>query len=355
MHLRYFPYTLDFTFDAGTSRGILRQKTSWFLHLSDPESNKEGWGEAGPLPGLSPDADIDFPLVLKGLSGAISDLHMPQTEEDALNLARTLVSSAYPSVLFALETAFLNLLHGAPGVVLGNNRFLNGEQIPINGLIWMGDPSFMLHQFDAKLDQEYDCFKMKIGALDFRRECEVLKYIRRRTKAVLRVDANGAFSPGEALSKLERLNEFDLHSIEQPIAAGQWDAMALICRESPVPVALDEELIGVHHHEERRDLLRTIAPDYIILKPTLIGGITATRDWIHMAQELGIGWWMTSALESNIGLNAICQLTASLAYKGHQGLGTGQLYSNNIGSPLAISAGHIYYKQNIPWEFPVQQ
>jgi L-alanine-DL-glutamate epimerase-like enolase superfamily enzyme len=216
----------------------------------------------------------------------------------------------------------------------------------------MGEKDFMLEQINEKFEQGFDCIKMKIGAIDFKQELELLTYIRERyskDQITLRVDANGAFSPEEALAKLHELAEFDLHSIEQPIAAGNWEAMRKLCEATPLPIALDEELIGV---ENKGELLDAIRPQHIILKPTLLGGILETKEWITLAEERNIGWWMTSALESNIGLNAIAQLADSLGASIPQGLGTGKLYQNNLKSPLEIDQGHIRYNSQIVWEQP---
>ncbi len=351
---RYFPYQLDFTFEAGTSRGILKKKISWFFILTDSRHpDLAGWGEAGPLPGLSPESNSDLPEVFRKIAEHIHGLKLPESEAACLRLAAELCDIQYPSVRFALESALLDLLHGGRREVIPGNFFTGSEHIPINGLIWMGDEDFMKEQFDHKFDDSYSCFKMKIGAIDFEKELSTLAYIRSRTEAILRVDANGAFTRNDVFEKLERLSLFNLHSIEQPVMAGQWDLMADVCRESPIPVALDEELIGLDNEEERREMLRTVRPSYIILKPTLLGGIASTRNWIQLAEEFGIGWWMTSALESNIGLNIICQLTAAEGYTGHQGLGTGQLYHNNIDSPLEVAGGFISYIPGKRWKLPI--
>ena len=237
--------------------------------------------------------------------------------------------------------------------MIANDFFDSQRSIPINGLIWMGEPDFMLRQIDQKLSEGFDCIKMKIGAIDFEREIELLKYIRSQfspDQIVLRVDANGAFSPEDALEKLQRLADLDIHSIEQPIRAGHITAMEKLCRETPLPIALDEELIGV---EDKAALLDAIQPQHIILKPTLIGGTLETQEWIRVAEERGIGWWMTSALESNLGLNAISQLVSTYSPAIPQGLGTGKLYHNNLDSPLEVRAGHIYYNPELAWENPI--
>ncbi|MCA6073289.1 o-succinylbenzoate synthase [Fulvivirga sedimenti] len=351
---KFFPYRLDFTFDAGTSRGILRNKVSWYLVLSDSENPEfSGWGEAGPLPGLSKETQADVAEKLQQITTSISGMKLPESEPECLALAARHCDISVPSVRFALESALLDLFRGGRRDVISSTFYSGNHRIPINGLIWMGDTSFMREQFDHKYHDAYTCFKMKIGAIEFQRELEILKYIRMRTDAILRVDANGAFSDQDVFAKLDALSAFNLHSIEQPVMAGQWSLMEEVCKRSPVPVALDEELIGINDEEERRRILSTIKPSYIILKPTLVGGIASTRNWISLAREYGIGWWMTSALESNIGLNIICQLTESEGYNGHQGLGTGQLYHNNIESPLEVSGGYISYNPGKTWKLPI--
>lgn len=350
---RAVKHTLDFKFDAGTSRGVLRSKDSYYVAIRFQEGEeKEGWGEAGPLPKLSPDDVVDFERVLEGYLGRLSNEEICWSEEGILFFCSGFVGDGHPSIRFALETALLDLYHGGKRMILKNDFYSGKQAIPINGLIWMGEADFMSRQIEEKLAAGFTCIKMKIGAIDFEQEIRLLQTIRERFTAeeiTLRVDANGAFSPREALGKLERLAALDLHSIEQPIKAGQVEEMAELCEKSPLDIALDEELIGICASEKREQLLRTIAPAYIILKPTLVGGIRDTQEWIALAEKLGIGWWMTSALESNVGLNAISQLTSQYTTTLPQGLGTGQLYHNNIASPLEINAGKIIYKQEGSW------
>ena len=232
--------------------------------------------------------------------------------------------------------------------------FTTGQRnIPINGLVWMGDRAFMQAQIDEKLRAGFTTIKLKIGAIDFEQECALLAGIRERFSAdqiTLRVDANGAFRPDDAMAKLARLAQYDLHSIEQPIAAGQPDLMAELCRHTPVPIALDEELIGQMEYVQKYRLLKKIHPQYIILKPTLLGGLRHCDEWIELAARLNIGWWMTSALESNIGLNAVAQYMARLKNSLPHGLGTGQLYHNNIKSPLQITNGQLHYDSRQGWD-----
>jgi L-alanine-DL-glutamate epimerase-like enolase superfamily enzyme len=265
---------------------------------------------------------------------------------------KALVPFSLPSIRFGLETALLDFLNGGRKRILANTFFDQGAPIPINGLIWMGTKEFMLQQINQKLGEGFSCLKMKIGAIDFAQELELLRYIREQEAAknlVLRVDANGAFSPLEALGKLEQLQDFGIHSIEQPIGVAQWEAMRELAQKSPIPIALDEELIGKSNKEEVLDFIK---PQFIILKPSLLGGILETREWIRLAEARRIGWWMTSALESAIGLNAISQLTSTYLPSLPQGLGTGKLYDNNLESPLVVQSGEIRYEQSGDWETP---
>jgi len=349
----YTRHRLRFKFDAGTSRGVLKTKDTYYVRVSSEEfPGMMGYGEAGPLPKLSIDDTPDFENHLAQLCQGISAEAIPRTEAEILDWVGKWVPKELPSVRFALETALLDLIHGGKKKILTNGFYDSQEAITINGLIWMGDSDFMLEQIGQKLSQGYTCIKMKIGSIDFEQEYALLSNIRKRYQSdqiTLRVDANGAFSSAEALKKLQRLAELGIHSIEQPIRQGQWSAMRVLARSSPIPIALDEELIGVSTIEGKVRLLDDIEPQYIILKPTLVGGIQATREWISLAEERGIGWWMTSALESNIGLNAITQLTSTYHPTLPQGLGTGQLYHNNIDSPLFIEEGRIFYDKSRGW------
>jgi o-succinylbenzoate synthase len=271
----------------------------------------------------------------------------------------SLTSAAQPALRFALETAVLDLAQGGRHQ-LYTNAFSQGQaSIPINGLVWMGDAAFMREQIRQKLAAGYSCLKVKIGSLDFATELALLAEIRAEAgpeQLVLRVDANGAFSPAEALGKLEQLARFGVHSIEQPLAAGQWAALAEVCRHSPIPVALDEELIGLTDPAQQAALLAAVQPAYLVLKPTLLGGHAATRRWIGLAETHGLGWWITSALESNIGLNAVAQLTGEYDVAGFaQGLGTGQLYHNNVAAPLRIAQGALHYDPAGTWGAPAPE
>ena len=329
---------LHFKQPAGTSRGVYTTRKIWLVSLSD--GNRTGVGECAPLPDLSCDALPDELYVSK-LNVFCRDLC--ETGEIDVEALRD-----YPSMLFGLETALLNLRNGGK---LFDTAFSRGEVgIPINGLVWMGNYDEMLQRMEEKLEKGFRCVKLKIGAIDFEQELDLIKRIRDRFsfhEVELRLDANGAFKYEEALYKLELLSQYAIHSIEQPIRQGQWAYMAELCRESPLPIALDEELIGVNDPEMKAHMLNIIKPRYIILKPSLHGGMAGCREWIDAARELGVGSWITSALESNIGLNAIAQF-ASIVYGPQitmpQGLGTGQLFTDNIPMPLEIRGDMLFLK-----------
>jgi len=335
-------HTLIFKQPSGTSRGILKTKESFFIILKD-ETNV-GVGECGLLRGLSVD---DRPDYEEKLQWACDNIFLGEAElYEALQ--------QFPSIQFGLETAFKSL-KSSNRYILFHSEFTQGNTaIPINGLVWMGDKKFMSNQISEKLKQGFTCIKMKIGAIDFNTELELLKSIRKEFSASeveLRVDANGAFLPKEALEKLKVLSDLQLHSIEQPIKQGQWQEMARLCEDTPLPIALDEELIGIFTAEEKDKLLVTIKPQYIILKPSLIGGFRGSDMWIQFAEKYNAGWWLTSALESNIGLNAISQYTVTKYSKLPQGLGTGSLYTNNIESPLEVLNGALHYNPSKEWKF----
>ena len=328
---------LHFKQPAGTSRGVYTTRKIWLVELS--EGDKTGIGECAPLPDLSCDAmdDEQYMALLNQFCQKLCETG--EIEYDAMR--------DYPSMLFGLETALLSLknsqLSTLNSKLLFDTAFSRGEVgIPINGLVWMGNYEEMLQRMEDKLAQGFSCVKLKIGAIDFDQELDLIKKIRERFsfhEVELRVDANGGFKYEEALYKLELLSQYNIHSIEQPIRQGQWAYMAELCRESPLPIALDEELIGVNDPEMKRHMLNIIKPRYIILKPSLHGGMMGCREWISIAKDMGIGSWITSALESNIGLNAIAQFASSV-YGDHitmpQGLGTGQLFTDNIEMGLKI-------------------
>ncbi len=343
----FHKHTLDFRFDAGTSRGVLTQHDSYLIRLRDTSQDAVvGYGECAPLPGLSIDYRPDFENQLTQVCQAFNEPDLELFDWNMSIILHQLISPRLPSIFFGFETAMRDYLSGGKRLIVENGFWQGQTRIPINGLVWMGSPAFMQAQIDDKLAAGYTTLKLKIGALNFEQECALLAGIRARytpDQITLRVDANGAFHPDEALAKLEQLAQYELHSIEQPIRAGQPDQMAHLCRHSPIPIALDEELIGCMEYVPKLRLLKTIQPQYIILKPTLLGGLTHCDEWIEHAKRLGIGYWLTSALESNIGLNAIAQYAAGLHSALPQGLGTGQLYHNNIDSPLTIEQGELWY------------
>ncbi|GAA4434309.1 o-succinylbenzoate synthase [Ravibacter arvi] len=347
--LSFTPHILRFKFEAGTSRGVLTEKTTYILTVRDEEyPTVYGVGEAGPLKGLSIDDVPDFEDVLTRITAAFNDLRLGISGWEISKILERLVPDRYPSIRFGLEAALLDFGNGGRRIYFENGFSAGDCPIAINGLIWMGDERFMADQIETKLAAGYRTIKMKVGAIDFDRECRLLAAIRKRFSAdevTLRVDANGAFAPDEALHKLGKLHRYELHSIEQPIRQGQHEAMAALVRESPVAIALDEELIGVQGREEKKRLLEEIRPPFLIFKPSLLGGFSASKEWISLAGELGIAWWITSALESNIGLNAIAQFTASFDNPLPQGLGTGQLYHNNFESSLYIEKGTLRHRR----------
>jgi o-succinylbenzoate synthase len=348
----FIKYTLKFKFDAGTSRGVMRERDTWFVKLwDDAEPQKVGIGECAPLPGLSIDnlslLQENIQRIAKSFSNS-KELLLPHFQQIASSL------EFFPALRFAFETAIMNLNLGGKRTIFENDFTTKSAPIAINGLVWMGNKSFMLKQIEEKLLEGFSCLKLKIGALDFETEKDILASIRRTYSASeisIRVDANGAFSATEALGKLNQLSDFHIHSVEQPIKVGQWEEMAKLCALSPIPLALDEELIGVYGTQKNK-LLDYIKPQYIILKPSLLGGFAMCDEWISLAEKQRVDWWITSALESNIGLNAICQYTyekTSHKREMPQGLGTGSLYHNNIKSPLCVQKGHIYYDPNGHW------
>ena len=343
MKAHYKRYVLKFKRPGGTSRGVLREKETWFLILTN--ENKTGLGECGLFRGLSADDQPDFEDQLKHLCERINQNEMVSV--DSLQ--------NFPSIQMGYEMALLSLKSHDPFELFPSSFTRGSDMIPINGLVWMGDHSFMKAQIDEKIAEGFDCIKLKIGALDFDDEYSLLEEIRKHygpEKMMLRVDANGAFTPKGVMDKLKSLADLKIHSIEQPIAAGQADAMRELSINSPISIALDEELIGIIKKEDRSALLDKIMPHYLILKPSLLGGFQSCEEWITMAQERSIGWWVTSALESNIGLSAIAQWTFSLSAKNHQGLGTGGLFTNNFMSPLEVCNGNLYYDPNQNWEMP---
>lgn len=332
---------LEFKRPSGTSRGVMTEKETWFIVLE--ENGKKGIGECGILRGLSADDRDDYEEKLKWVCENI--------ELGEKTLWESLLE--FPSIQFGIEMAFLSLKSKNPYLLFSSDFTDNTQPIEINGLVWMGEPAFMKQQIEEKLADEFSCIKLKIGAIDFQKELELLEFIRSHFSAEeieIRVDANGAFTLDEALDKLNQLNKFQLHSIEQPIKKGNIQAMADLCKMPPLPIALDEELIGIFTFEEKEKLLKEIKPQYIILKPSFIGGFRGTQEWIILADKYNIGWWITSALESNIGLNAIAQWTFLQNSKMPQGLGTGALYTNNFDSPLEVLKGKLWYNTAADWD-----
>ncbi len=334
------PHTLHFKQPAGTARGVYRERKVWYVVLTDENnSDHRGVGECAPLPDLSCDAMSDEDYI-RILSSEVESTIQTGRYSDYLRLKA-------PSMLFGIETALWQYRRGT--IQLSDTPFARGEEgIRINGLIWMGTYDEMKTRIEEKLRAGFACVKLKIGAINFDDEIALLQMIRRQYPSdvvELRVDANGAFQPGDdALRKLDRLSHLDLHSIEQPIRAGQWEAMADLCRRTPLPIALDEELISVNLSARKEELLDTIHPQYIILKPSLHGGIIGSDEWIALAEQRNIGWWATSALESNVGLNAIAHWCAQHRPTVPQGLGTGQLFTDNIPYPLMIKDDRLYFR-----------
>ena len=365
--------TLHFKQPAGTSRGVYTTRHSYYLTLtSDEMPGVEGVGECATLPDLSCDAKPEYEMTLRQVCQMVEQ--MGRIPYDMIR--------AYPSITFGLETAFASFFDAAKKfleivpaegsssssemlkqkgvsvpagmenlVDLFDSPFGKGEEgITINGLVWMGTYEEMLARLEEKLQAGFHCVKLKIGAIDFFKELDLIKRIREvynKEQVELRVDANGGFSPEDAMSRLEALAQYDIHSIEQPIKQHQWRKMAELCRESPLPIALDEELIGVNVRSMKEALLDTIRPQYIILKPSLHGGMYGCQEWIQLAEQRGIGSWITSALESNVGLNAIALFCARMYgpdVKMPQGLGTGQLFTDNIPMPLEIKGDKLVRK-----------
>jgi o-succinylbenzoate synthase len=342
MKANYHKYILNFKQPSGTSRGILNTKETWFIIIDD--GNKLGIGECGILRGLSADDRSDYESTLQwtcqNINLGLDTLLQKLTE--------------FPSIQFGLEMALISLKSDSPFKLFPSEFTKGVDSIPINGLIWMGSTEFMKEQIKEKIDSGFKCIKLKIGAINFETEIRLLKSIRKEFTSndiELRVDANGAFSPDHALEKLKQLSEFDLHSVEQPIKTGQWQDMAQLCVKTPLPIALDEELIGVFDVTKKEKLLQTIQPQYIILKPSFVGGFYGSIEWIALAKKQNIGWWITSALESNVGLNAIAQWTYTLQNNSFQGLGTGSLFTNNFSSPLVVKNGKLRYDNSKNWNF----
>lgn len=343
--LQYAP--LKFKRPSGTSRGILTEKHTWYISISSDINETYGIGEVSIIPGLTPEF-IDLPSFQQFLETAIVELNQAE-----LNLDNFLYYINFwydkPSLFFGLETAYYDLIAGGKMFFYDTPFTRKEASIPINGLIWMGEKSFMKEQIKEKLAAGFTCIKTKIGAIDFETELDLLGSIRKEYNAseiILRVDANGAFSYKDAPEKLKRLADLDIHSIEQPIRAGNWDKMYELCKTTPCPIALDEELIGIYDKDKKQQLLTAIQPQFIILKPSLHGGIQGCKEWVQQAEALHIPWWMTSALESNVGLNMIAQFVSTYPITLHQGLGTGGLYVKNTVASTEIREGKMWFIRN---------
>jgi len=333
-------HILKFNEPSGTSRGILTEKPSWFLRIWDSENPEiVGIGEISTIPKLSPETDE---VVEHQLEQKLRNLNAVNVSDD--EQWRNL-----PALRFGFETALLDLQNGGKHI-LYQSDFTSGKTgIPINGLVWMGDFETMGRRVQQKIDEGFRCIKLKIGAIDFQQELRLIEFIANNFPEIeIRLDANGAFNPNDALQKLNTISKFPIHSIEQPIRAGQWQQMAQLCKQSPIRIALDEELIGIEDNIDA--MLDAIMPQFIILKPSLIGGLKQSERWIKAAENRGIGWWATSALESNFGLNAIAQWVYNHGFNMPQGLGTGKIYSNNIPSPLDMHNAHLWHLATEKWD-----
>ena len=336
----YRKHTLQFLSPAGTSRGTYTSKDSWYLFLTDDK--KTGTGECSVLKGLSIDDRPDFEEKLQQVCAEINS--------GTFNFEKSLYE--FPAIQFGLETALFDLKNNEEHILFPSDFTSGKNGIVTNGLIWMGDKTNMRKQIAQKLDKGFTCIKLKIGAIDWAAEKELIARMRSEfspADLTIRVDANGAFTPKKTTEVLLSLAELQVHSIEQPIKAGNWHEMTKLCKNSPIPIALDEELIGIYPFKKKKELIETINPQYIILKPGLLGGFKASDEWIKLAGENNIGWWATSALESNIGLNGIAQWVFTKKVKTHQGLGTGMLFANNIDSPLTLRGEKLFYNPQKRW------
>lgn len=338
MRLQFAPYILKFKEPAGTSRGVLTEKPTCYMRLFDEsDPSQYGVGEAAIFPGLSPEADERFFYKLMELQvnvrlGVSTDL------------------SHFPSLQSGFEQCLRDFTGGCRGIYYDTPFVRGNDSIEINGLIWMGSHEEMMERLEKKLAEGFRCIKLKIGAIDWKSEVDMIEAIRSRydsTQVEIRVDANGAFTMDNALSRLKRLADLQVHSIEQPIKAGQPALMQFLCQVSPLPIALDEELIGKFTVEEKAATLDAIHPQYIVIKPTLTGGFSGAQEWIDLARERNIGWWITSSLESNIGLNAMAQWVASLNTTMPQGLGTGALFTNNLEAPIYLDGDRLKYNPGL--------
>ena len=342
MRLAFAPYLLRFKEPGGTSRGILTEKPTFLIKIYDEsDPSRYGIGEAAVFPGLSPEADGNYVNKLLELMANV-----------ALGIPTDL--SGYSSIQLGFEQALLDFHNGCRGISFPSSFTEGNEEITINGLIWMGDYEKMIERIEEKISTGFHCLKLKIGAIDWDSELKMLQFIRSHYSEkdlVIRVDANGAFTEKNALSRLYSLYSLGVHSIEQPVKAGNIKLMAKLCQQSPLPIALDEELIGIYDEKERARLLDEIKPSYIILKPALCGGFSGGAEWIKLAEERGIGWWVTSALESNVGLNGIAQWCAYVKSKGPQGLGTGGVFTNNFSSPINLKGDKLRFNPSLSYDY----
>lgn len=347
LHATYCRYQLEFKEPAVTSRQVMDEKETYFVKIWDTAAPERfGVGECAVFRGLGCDDRPDYEQVLDDACKRVAQLN---------KLPNIAALNDYPSIRFGLETAINDLKNGGKRLVFPGDWSEGRSKITINGLVWMGSKEQMIARVNEKIEAGFRCIKFKIGGINFDDEVEIIREVRRlhpMNQLEIRLDANGAFTADDALDKLEILSQYSIHSIEQPVKAGQYDLMAKICRKSPIPIALDEELIGVNSLSEKRDVLRKIKPSYIILKPSLCGGFYGSEQWIEVAERLGIRWWGTSALESNIGLNVIAQWLSNHRVTMPQGLGTGGLYTNNIPSPIMQIGESLAYNTALQWQMP---
>ena len=348
LKLEVKPYSLDFKFSAKTSRGEIKERKVWFIQITN-ELGQSGIGEVAPINRLSPEDPEEVPYQLSLLAEVLATFVAPKGQQEVYKLVGELVPIQFPSIRFGVEMALMDLINGGLKKIFAKD--LGSISVPINGLIWMGDVDFMQEQIMEKLDLGYQCIKLKVGALDFEAEVELIRKLRAVSEElVIRLDANGGFQTHEVLGKLKVLSKFSIHSIEQPILPMQPEAMELICKKSEIPIAFDEELIHVFSAKEKMDLIQELKPQYLVLKPTLHGGFSGVSEWIDLAHIHGVAWWITSYLESNVGLNAISQFTSTFQNNQYHGLGTGNLYHNNIASPLTIENGELRYLSSNVWD-----
>lgn len=342
MRLEFAPYLLQFKEPSGTSRGVLTEKPTFFIKIYDESDPSHfGIGEAAVFPGLSPEADGTYVWKLTELLANVA-------------IGKETDLSFHSSIQFGLEQAIYDFSNGCKGIYFPSSFTEGSKSIEINGLIWMGDFDKMVERIETKIKDGFKCIKLKIGAIDWDKELEMIRIIRNhynQNELMIRVDANGGFNFTDCFKKLEKLANLEVHSIEQPIKPGNPKQMAELCHHSPISIALDEELIGKASNEERIKLLEKINPQYIILKPALCGGFSGASIWIEEAEKRNIGWWITSALESNVGLNAIAQFTAAVNAKGPQGLGTGSLFTNNFETPVVLTYDQLSFNTENPFNY----